>query len=180
MTSTSMANKRRGRAFQAKLAELSRGFNVGTLGGEDVMHPEFSYEAKTYNINAKTYKGKRWTGEILLDKWDKHQARSRLSIVKVESPKFSSLVLLRWLWWENLIRGEMKFTETQIHDATVTTVLGPFKGNSYMDQAEKNCPDAKLPVVVVHTTGRRHVNDVVLVRWIYWKSLMNKILDKTF
>jgi hypothetical protein len=28
---------------------MSGGMNVGTLGGEDIMHKEFSYEAKTYN-----------------------------------------------------------------------------------------------------------------------------------
>jgi len=180
MTSTSMQNKRRGRAFQTKLAELSKGMNVGTLGGEDVMHPEFSYEAKTYNINAKTYAGKRWKGEEFLDAWDKHYARSRFAVVKVESPKFSDLILLRWFWWEQLISSKHKFTRPEIDKAMVVKPINSFKGNTYMDQAEKNCPDAKLPVAVVHTTGRRHENDVVLVRWIYWESLLNKILDKTF
>jgi len=182
MTSTSMKNKARGRAFQAKLAQLSKGMNVGTLGGEDVMHPEFSYEAKTYNINAKTYAGKRWKGEELLDIWDKNQARSKLAIVKVDSYIFANLVLLRWFWWEQIITMdcEHKFNREEIDKATHVEVIRMFKGNSYMDQAEKNCPDAKLPVVVVHTTGRRHLNDVVIVRWVYWESLLNNFLDKTF
>jgi hypothetical protein len=169
-----MKNKIRGRAFQTKLAELSRGINVGTLGGEDIMHPEFSYEAKTYNINAKTYAGKRWKGEEFLDKWDEHYARKRLAIVKVECPKFAPLILLRWYWWcklSELIWEEV--TNWQIKE------VNAFIGNTYMNQAEKNCPDAKLPVVVVHTTGRRHEHDVVLVRYLYWESLLNKILDKT-
>jgi len=175
MTSTSMANKRRGRAFQAKLAELSRGINIGTLGGEDIMHPEFSYEAKTYNINAPSKKGKRWTGEVILDRWDDHYATNRLAVVTLESVKFSTLVLLRWHWWSQLA----EITQAQINQASITKVVTTFVGNSYMEQAEKNCPYAKLPVVVVHTTGRRHEHDVVIVRWIYWKSLLNKILDKT-
>jgi hypothetical protein len=53
-----------------------------------------------------------------------------------------------------------------------------FKGNAFMVQAEKNVPDAKIPVVVVHTTGKRHEQDIVLIREIYWNSLLEKFFDK--
>lgn len=39
-------NRIRGKAAQKKLAELVEGKDVGTLGGEDVFHPDFSFEQK--------------------------------------------------------------------------------------------------------------------------------------
>ena len=174
-----VANKRRGRAFQTKLAQLARGVNIGTLGGEDISHEEFSYEAKTYNPNNKTNKGKPWTGDLLVSTYDKGYARKRLSVVVVKSFEFSSLVLLRWYWWSKMVVKAEKFTKRQLEFAYEFAKMRTFIGNTYMNQAEANCPDAKVPVVVVHTTGRRHEQDVVLLRFVYWESLLNKILDKT-
>lgn len=180
---TAIANKRRGRAFQAKLAELAMGVNIGTLGGEDISHDEFSYEAKTYNINAKTNKNKPWMGEVFLSKIDQGFARSRFALMKVDSVEFDPLILLRWLWWDRLLQKDFITEYSYMNKLYLSQIIlymgvGKFIGNTYMNQAEKNCPDAKLPVAVVHTTGRRHEQDVVLLREIYWQSLLNKILDK--
>lgn len=171
MASIASKNKARGRAFQAKLAQMSGGMNVGTLGGEDVMHKEFSYEGKTYNKNCKTYGGKDWMGEKLLSSSDGGFYYFGPNIVMVVSFGFDSLYLLRWHWWKELVEG--KLTRETITLATRECRKESFVGNTYMNQAEKNCPDTKLPVVVVHTTGKRHESDVVIVREIYWKSLVD-------
>lgn len=170
MTSLCSKNKARGRAFQAKLAELSGGINIGTLGGEDIMHDEFSYEAKTYNRKAKTYKGKRWAGDLALAYFDDSSAWSRFIVCKVVSYYFPTLYMLRWHWWVQLLEG--KLSKEQISESIRECNKSKFVGDSYMSQAENNCPDGKLPVVSVHTTGDRHTQDVVLVRGEYWKSLL--------
>lgn len=41
------ANRRRGKQSQKKVAELVGGVNIGTLGGEDVLHEKFSIEVKS-------------------------------------------------------------------------------------------------------------------------------------
>ena len=176
MTSIAIRNKSRGRAFQAKLAEMSGGMNVGTLGGEDVMHKEFSYEAKTYNKNAKTYGGKEWAGEEAIRYFDPTEKQTELVIIRVKSFKFAELFMLRWRWWKKLVKGEL--TIYQISDSTRNCEKESFVGNRYMNQAEKNCPDSKLPVVVVHTVGDRHERDIVLVRGEYWLSLLDNYAIK--
>jgi len=176
MTSIASRNKARGRAFQTKLAEMSEGMNVGTLGGEDVMHKEFSYEAKTYNKNAKTYKGKEWAGEAALQCFDTSRYQTELVIIRVKSFNFHELFMLRWRWWRQLINA--KLTLYKISDATRNCDKDSFIGNTYMNQAEKNCPDSKLPVVVVHTVGDRHERDIVLIRGEYWLSLLENYAIK--
>lgn len=180
MTSIAVQNKARGRAFQTKLAQMSEGMNIGTLGGEDVMHKEFSYEAKTYNKKAKTYKGKDWAGEKILQLFDEHLSHDGLAIVQITSTNFAELYMLRWRWWRRLVTGELTFDEISV--ATRGCHKDHFTGDRYMTQAENNCPDSKLPVAVVHTTGFRHMQDIVLVRGEYWKSLIEnysiKNIDK--
>lgn len=171
MTSIASKNKSRGRAFQAKLAEMSGGMNVGTLGGEDIMHKEFSYEAKTYNKKAKTYKGKDWAGEVAFQCFDTSQYQTELFIIRVRSFNFVELFMLRWRWWKLLVVG--KLTSFDVAASTRDCHKESFAGNTYMNQAEKNCPDSKLPVVVVHTVGDRHERDIVLIRGEYWGSLMD-------
>ena len=119
-----------------------------------------------------------------LSKIDKGFARNRFAIVEVSSFSFDSLILLRWHWWAKLVGKEFKteftyMTKKYLERATFNELVNSFVGNTYMNQAEKNCPDGKLPVVSVHTTGRRYEQDVVLVRSVYWGSLLEKILDKT-
>lgn len=41
---------------------------------------------------------------------------------------------------------------------------GRFVAESWMTQAEKNCSQEKLPIVVVHITGRRHESDYVIMK----------------
>lgn len=176
MVSIYTQNKRRGRAFQAKLAKMAGGVNIGTLGGEDVMHMEFSYEAKTYKKNCKSNKYQDWVGERILSEYDQGFAKADLVIVILASSNYSSLVVLRWAWWEKLVNGDL--SKDDIDGSIRHKYLSKFRGNSYMRQAENNCPDAKVPVVVVHTTGRRHPQDVVLIRGIYWQSLLEKLFDK--
>ena len=43
-------NKRRGKAYQSRLAKRLGGENIGTLGGEDIRHPYLSVEAKTRKV----------------------------------------------------------------------------------------------------------------------------------
>jgi hypothetical protein len=171
MASLASKNKARGRAFQAKLAEMAGGINIGTLGGEDVMHKEFSYEAKTYNKNAKTYKGKEWAGEQALSLFDDGFYYSGLKVLRVTSFNFAPLYLIRWHWWKRIL--EREFSSEDIINATRDCRKEKFVGNTYMNQAESNCPDAKLPVVVVHTTGKRHESDIVILRAFYWESLVD-------
>lgn len=170
MPSSAIKNKARGRAYQSKLAQMAGGINVGTLGGEDIMHEEFSYEAKTYNKKAKTYKGKLWAGDFALTCFDEGHAYSRLVICKIVSYSFPTIYMLRWHWWTRLLEG--KLTPDEVYNSIRECRKDRFAGDRYMVQAENNCPDGKLPVVCVHTTGDRHTQDVVLVRGEYWKSLL--------
>lgn len=170
-----LQNKARGRAFQAKLAEMTGGVNIGTLGGEDVSHEEFSYEAKTYKPSAISNKGRNWVGEQMLYHADKGKVEKYV-VYKIEMPT-CNIIMLRWKWWKKLLEGEVD--QTVANNNTITVFLHKFIGSTYMRQAEANCPDGKLPVVVVHTTGKRHERDIVLLLEEYWKSLLNKILDKS-
>jgi hypothetical protein len=149
---------------------MSGGLNVGTLGGEDIMHKEFSYEAKTYNKKAKTYGGKDWAGEAAMKYFDSSQYQTDLLVVRVKSFNFPEIFMMRWRWWKRLVTGNL--TTHQISDSTRNCNKDSFIGNTYMNQAEKNCPDSKLPVVVVHTVGDRHERDIVLIRGEYWLSLL--------
>jgi len=43
-----------------------------------------------------------------------------------------------------------------------------FVGTGFMAQAIRNCPQDKTPLVVVHTTGARHDDDLVMMRLSDW------------
>lgn len=45
-----------------------------------------------------------------------------------------------------------------------------FAGAVFMDQAVRNCPEGKTPVVMVHVTGQRHGNDLVMMRLADWEQ----------
>lgn len=173
---TAVQNKLRGRAFQTKLAQMAGGINIGTLGGEDIMHEEFSYEAKTYNKNAKTYKGKDWMGEQVLSAFDGGLASNKMIIVHVVSLSFTNLYMLRWPYWKDLLEDQISIRD--LMGSMRMARKEKFVGNTYMNQAEKNCPDAKAPIVVVHTTGRKHDQDIVLVRGFYWESILENHVTK--
>jgi len=49
--------------------------------------------------------------------------------------------------------------------------LKKFVGTKYMAQCIKNCKPGKTPLLVVHTTGQRHEEDLVIMKrkdWDYW------------
>lgn len=45
-----------------------------------------------------------------------------------------------------------------------------FIGEKFMAQCVRNCPDGKTPVVIVHVTGRRHEDDLVMMRFADWQD----------
>lgn len=46
-----------------------------------------------------------------------------------------------------------------------------FVGQKWMEQAVTNCPEGKIPLVTVHVTGQRRMNDLVMVRLCDWIDL---------
>lgn len=98
-----LANKRAGRAFQAKAAKMLNAKNVGTIENQDLSHPLFSFEAK-----------------------------------KRKS----------------------------------------FLGIAFMNQATKNCPEGKIPLVIVHQTEERHENDLILIRFSDWEKMIAEFWDE--
>jgi hypothetical protein len=174
MTSVSTKNKIRGRAYQAKLAEMARGMNVGTLGGEDVMTENFSYEAKTYNPYAKSNKNRLWKGDKILTEVDDRNTHID-ALVKVIVGSREPLYLMRWRLWDSLYLLDFPHSIKRER-----VYLSSFKGYTYMKQAEDNCPDGKIPVVAVHTTRQKHKFDVVLLYEQYLLTLTKKYLTKAF
>ena len=49
-----------------------------------------------------------------------------------------------------------------------------FTGVKYLEQAERNCPDGKIPIAIVHVTRQCHGRDVVLVRLNDWQRLVKR------
>lgn len=45
-----------------------------------------------------------------------------------------------------------------------------FAGQPFMQQAIRNCPEGKTPIVVVHVTGDRHSDDLVMMRFKDWQD----------
>lgn len=89
-------NKARGKKYQTTVADMTGGKNIGSLGGEDVMHNQYSIEAKTRK---------------------------------------------------------------------------KFVAENWMLQAEANNDDNKVCVVFVHINGKRHENDLVLMRYKDWINI---------
>ena len=51
-----------------------------------------------------------------------------------------------------------------------------FAGSSFMDQAVRNCPKGKTPLVVLHVTGKRHSEDLVMMRLNDWREWFGKLI----
>jgi len=90
---TALRNKRRGKAYQTTLAELVQGMNIGTLGGEDVHHTKYSFEAKTR---------KKFTGENMMQQAEANCPGDKTPVVVVHvvgkrHPK--DLVIMRFEDW---------------------------------------------------------------------------------
>ena len=50
-----------------------------------------------------------------------------------------------------------------------------FVGKKWMEQAAGNCPKHKIPLVVVHVTSQRRVDDLVMVKLSDWLDLHGKL-----
>lgn len=49
-----------------------------------------------------------------------------------------------------------------------------FTGKSFMEQAIANAPSGKIPIVIVHVTGDRHENDMIMIRMKDWKTVVKE------
>lgn len=50
-----------------------------------------------------------------------------------------------------------------------------FIGKSFMAQAIRNCPEGRLPCVVVHIQGARHADDLVMLRMSDFRDLYGEL-----
>lgn len=48
-----------------------------------------------------------------------------------------------------------------------------FVGTGFMEQAIRYCPGDKTPLVIVHTTGTRHDDDLVMMRLSDWHGQLS-------
>jgi hypothetical protein len=151
-----LRNKRRGRAWQARLAKRVGGMNVGTLGNEDVMHDLFSYEAKSSEHGI-------WIEKEL----DKLEMFKSLPLVGVPA-----IVVQRGSWAkEKLYCMRLNhWLEITVSEEVVAFTIMEFNrkkfvGYTWMDQATKNAPDGKLPVIGYHHLGDRANKDIAMVWW---------------
>jgi hypothetical protein len=52
-----------------------------------------------------------------------------------------------------------------------------FAGSTFMQQAIRNCPNDKTPLVIVHTHGKRHDTDLVMIRLADWQDWFGKLAE---
>ena len=50
-----------------------------------------------------------------------------------------------------------------------------FVGVKFMQQAFRNCPAHKVPLVIVHVTGQYHEDDLVMMRFKDWEDWHGKL-----
>ena len=150
-------NRRRGKAYQTKVAKMFDGMNVGTLGGEDVMHEYFSIEAKTQ---------KAFVGEDLLLKTEQHiktvdvlKDFRPLVIIRHPPNTFSNepLTNIGMLFYKDFVSFQDNKFFSSIHTKK------RFKGYTFYKQAANNSPTNRIPLVMVHIIGRRHKRDIVIM-----------------
>ena len=92
-----IGNKRRGRAFQSKIAKSVGGKNVGTLGGEDVEHPVYSIEAKSL---------KKYRGETIMLQCEANCPKGKIpvAIVHINGKRHEKdIVHMRFSDWKKLL-----------------------------------------------------------------------------
>lgn len=101
-TFMSSKNKQRGYRFEKVIAERFSTFRMGTMGGEDVYHPEYSIECKDFA---------RFAGVSILEQAEKNNKRGviPLGIVHIRNTSYDkSIVLLRLSDFEKLrLKGEV-------------------------------------------------------------------------
>jgi len=90
-------NKSRGRGYQTTLAKMVQGSNIGTLGGEDVAHDWFSFEAKTR---------KKFVGEEMMKQAVKNNPSAlKMPVVAVHvvgEKHENDLIIMRFKDWSKL------------------------------------------------------------------------------
>ena len=50
-----------------------------------------------------------------------------------------------------------------------------FVGEGFMSQAKANCQPGRMPLVVVHTHGKRHSDDLVMIRMCDFEDLYGRL-----
>ncbi len=50
-----------------------------------------------------------------------------------------------------------------------------FVATDWMAQSARNCPEGKVPLVVVHVTGQRHTEDMVILRMKDFEDFLGKL-----
>jgi hypothetical protein len=50
-----------------------------------------------------------------------------------------------------------------------------FVGEAFLSQARSHCPTGKIPMAVVHLHGRRHADDIILLRMSDFEDLHGSI-----
>jgi len=48
-----------------------------------------------------------------------------------------------------------------------------FSGTKFIEQAEKNCPKGKIPIVILHLVGKSYNTDIVMIRIDKFKELIS-------
>jgi len=94
---TANRNKARGKGYQTTLAEMVNGMNIGTLGGEDVMHSTFSFEAKTR---------KSYTTEGMMQQAEANCPENKIPVVAchvIGKRHEDDLITMRFKDWKNLL-----------------------------------------------------------------------------
>ena len=90
-------NKHRGKGYQTTLAKMVQGANIGTLGGEDVSHDWFSFEAKTR---------KTFAGETIMRQAEVNNPSAKkvpVAVIHIIGEKYENdLVMMRFKDWSKL------------------------------------------------------------------------------
>ena len=98
-------NRRRGKAFQSKLAKMVGGRNIGTLGGEDVEHKTFSIEAKAFAS---------YRGETIMKQAENNCPKGKIpiSIVHINGQRHErDIVHIRFNHFFELIKEDLPIKE---------------------------------------------------------------------
>ena len=91
-------NKTRGYRFEKAIATDLGTFRMGTLGGEDVFHPNFSIECKDFA---------RFAGIKILEQAERNNSRkvTPVGVVHIRGTDYdNSVVLIRWKHFKDLIQ----------------------------------------------------------------------------
>ena len=47
--------------------------------------------------------------------------------------------------------------------------------HGFMEQCTRNCPQGKVPIVIVHKHGERHGNDLVCMKLVDWEAWQGEL-----